>query len=587
MHGIIEQTRAEFMLRKYKSVIHAALAIEGVSYLVYLTDALVAGNMINQDALIAVGLMSPFQFAALFLSAVLNSGTVFNYTRYIGSFDRKRAHQVFSQGCILAAALGTVLAVFMLAVRGGFLNGTTVSAVTRGYLEEYYDIIIWYYLLLPLYTVLDNTVMNDGGEKLSSIANTAQTVSNVLLSILLSKSLGAKGIAIASVLCQLAAMGVVCIWFFGKRSMIRFTLSFPMRNFPRILRDGLGRSVTFAMTAIMTAIMNAYTLNRFGSDAVTVFVVVKKIMDASVIFMGLALALQPFVGTLRGEKNTKAERQLMQDACRRMLVYGAAASLAALLFAPWIAAAFGIGPGPLAATAIRGIRIAGSTLVVRALLMLFFVYYFLTDNRMPMFLITALNDLAAPVAMSIVGAAVFGSQEGIWAGIALAPILSLLVCAGVVRYRYGKDRFPFLLPPRDESRIFIYDFQLSSEKNVAMAETAGTVLTECGYSEKTARMIELIIEESLMLIQEKNGGPDSRLSAECTLILEDDGVRVILRDSGIVFDISDADVKIDSFRQYIVGRAMTLLHSSQYITSAGYNRSEFFYATDRKGGETG
>ena len=584
MHGILEQTGAEFILRKYKSVIHAALAIEGVSYLVSLTDALVAGNMINQEALIAVGLMSPFQSAALFLSAVINSGTLLNYTRCIGKFDSKRAHEAFSQGCILALALGTILAIFMLTIRSRFLNGTTVSEATRGYLEDYFNIIIWYYLLLPLFTVLDNTIMNDGGEKLSSVANIIQTVGNVLLSILLSKPLGAKGIAIASVLCQLAAMGMVCIWFMSKRSMVRFTLSFPMQNFPCLLRDGLGRSVTFAMTAIMTAIMNLYTVNRFGSDAVTVFVVVKKIMDASMIFMGLALALQPFIGTLRGEKNTKAERQLMQDACRRMLICGAVASLAALLFAPLIAAAFGIGSGALAATAIRGVRIAGSTLVVRALLMLFFVYYFLTDNRVPMFLITVLNDLAAPVTMGILGVAVFGSQEGIWAGIALAPVLSLLVCAGFVRYAYGKDRFPFLLPPRDESRIFIYDFMLNSENSAAMAETAGTVLMKYGYPAKTVRLIELLVEELLMLIHEKNGGSDRKLSAEFTIILEDVGARIILRDSGIVFDISDADANIDSFRQYIVGRALTVPNVRKHITSAGYNRNEFFFTSDRKGG---
>lgn len=582
MHRKIEQTEAVFVIRKYKSVMHAALAIEAVSYLVSLTDTLVAGNMINQDALVAIGLMSPFQFAAMFLSAMINSGTMLNYTRCIGRFENKRAQEVFRHGCVLALAVGTLFALFMLAVRERFLIKTAVSAATRGYQKEYYDVIIWYYLSLPFYTVLDNTVMNTGGEKLSSAANIVQTVSNVLLSILLSRSLDVKGIALAAVLCQFTAMGMVGAWLLRKRVPAGFSLSFSLRDFLSILQEGIGRSVFFAMTSIMTAIMNVYTAGRFGTNAVTVFIVVMKIVDISVIFMGLALALQPFIGMLRGEKNTKAERQLMQEACRSMLIYGTAAAIAAIVFAPLLAAAFGVGSGALGAAAVLGVRIAGASLAVRALLMLFFVYYYLTDRRVPMFLITILSDFAAPVVLGILGAAIFGCQEGIWTGIAVAPILSLFVCTCFVRGVYGKERFPFLLPPRDENRICIYDFSLNNENIVAMAETAGAVLTADGYLTKTVRLFELLVEELLMLIREKNADPDEKLSVECTIMLEDDGARLILRDSGIVFDITDEDAKIDSFRQYLVGQILTIPNVRRYITSAGYNRSEFFFA---KGGE--
>ena len=306
-----------------------------------------------------------------------------------------------------------------------------------------------------------------------------------------------------------------------------------------------------------------------------------KIVDSALIFMGLSLALQPFIGTLRGEKNTKAERQLMEEVCRITLIGGVVVSVATVLFAPFLAAAFGFGSGPLTPAVILSVRIAGSTLFVRALLMLFFVYYFLTDRRLPMFLITILDDFAVPVGLGVLGAALFGHPEGIWAGIAAAPILSLLACGAFVRRLYGREIFPFLIPPRDESRIYIYDFALTNENSVTMSETAGEILMEAGgYAMRTIRMLELIVEDTLMLIQEKNGDAAGKLSAECNIILEEDGARLILRDTGIIFDITDSDASIDSFRQYFIGQILTIPNNRQYITSAGYNRSEFFFERD-------
>lgn len=216
--------------------------------------------------------------------------------------------------------------------------------------------------------------------------------------------------------------------------------------------------------------------------------------------------------------------------------------------------------------------------------MLFFVYYFLTSRRGPMYLITILNDLAAPLAFGFLGALIMGRQEGVWIGIAVAPVFTLLVCALVILFVYGKKSFPYLMPFRNEERIFFYSFPLSSENTAAMAETAGSLLTEENYPRKTGKFVELVLEEVLMLIREKNPEAEKKLIAECSLILEDDGVRLILRDSGGVFDLTDSEADIQSFRQYIVTRVMTNFPKRRmYIASAGYNRCEFFFEREAEG----
>lgn len=199
----MNETRPLFIIRKYRSVMRAAVVIELVAYLVSLTDALIAGRFISSNALTAIGLMAPLQFTIVFLSAAINSGTLLGYTRAVGAFDRKRACEVFSVGTITAAGTGLLFAGLMIALQKPFFALISAEPEILRFLRDYYSVIVLFYLFRPLNVVLDSIVMNDGGEKLSSAANVLQTVGNVLLSYLFMKLWGVRGIAFATALSQL------------------------------------------------------------------------------------------------------------------------------------------------------------------------------------------------------------------------------------------------------------------------------------------------------------------------------------------------------------------------------------------------
>lgn len=76
----MKETRPRFLVRKYRSILLAAIVEEMVVYIVSLTDTIVAGNLIGEEALEVVGLASPFLTIALFLAAIVNGGTVRNYS---------------------------------------------------------------------------------------------------------------------------------------------------------------------------------------------------------------------------------------------------------------------------------------------------------------------------------------------------------------------------------------------------------------------------------------------------------------------------------------------------------------------------
>ena len=87
----------------------------------------------------------------------------------------------------------------------------------------------------------------------------------------------------------------------------------------------------------------------------------------------------------------------------------------------------------------------------------------------------------------------------------------------------------------------------------------------------------MCIEDLLCLVMEKNAPAKKPLLAECTLIFEKNGVRVILRDEGKTFTLTDTDAKVDSILQYIVANELSAAQSKVYITTTGYNRNELYF----------
>ena len=133
----LSQTKPFFVIRKYRSILFAAIVVEVVSYLVSLTDSIVAGSMISLEALAAVGLLTPFLSAATFLCSVFNTGTVINYSYHIGRFDRQRAMEFFSQGIFLGLIAGALYALLLLISRDFIISQIGVPGEINLYLYDY------------------------------------------------------------------------------------------------------------------------------------------------------------------------------------------------------------------------------------------------------------------------------------------------------------------------------------------------------------------------------------------------------------------------------------------------------------------
>ena len=571
------ETKPIFLYKKYHSILFASIIVEVVSFVVSLVDSVVAAHMVGIQAFEAIGLVSPFFSAGTFFAAVVNSGTITHFSDEIGRSDKRRAHEYFSQGVLLAGGMGVVFILILLLIRGTFIAGLSVSEVSRSYVEAYFNIIIFYFMLEPISCLLDNIVVSDGGERLSAALNLIQIIGNVILSVLLASRYGVRGIALASVLCKALFVVLILIWFFGKKNTLRFVLCFHIRDALHIFSRGLNRAVTFAMTAIMTYSLNTFIMLHYAEDTLTVWIIVQKLLGLASLYLGLSGAIQPLIGTLRGENNTKAQRLLSRKACFEMLIAGGLSTLLCLIFTPLVLHLFGAPEGDIFSQGLKAVRITSLSLPFIALMVFFFMYYYLDEKALLTVFVSIIKDFASPVLVVFVLASCWKNPDALWVGLFISSLCSAAVCALIVLLRYGTGMFPFLLSKERDERIFIYDFDLTAENAVSMAETASELLKDHGVSPKIRNLVTMLTEDILMLCIKENNAGNKALLAECTLILEDTGVRLITRDSGVILNQAEEAMRLPSFEEYIIENVMMLLDHKYYIVTTGYNRLDMFF----------
>ena len=143
-----------------------------------------------------------------------------------------------------------------------------------------------------------------------------------------------------------------------------------------------------------------------------------------------------------------------------------------------------------------------------------------------------------------------------------------------VRKRFGKDKFPFILPDAS-GNIYEYEFAVTDEEIAEVQKRAADVLRTEKIPDDVSEKVQLMIEESFQLIKSKNEG--RKVLASCTLFADGNKLTLVMKDDGVVFDITDPDNKIKSLRDYVVSCLMTGDFISSNITSVSFNKNVFVW----------
>ena len=570
---------------KYRSMLLSGTITAGVDYLMLLCDNIITGRMIGPDGVAAIHIAVPLIVAVNFLSSCITDGTAILYTRAIGAMDRKRANQIYGMGMIVSVICAVLVSALLFLFREKYLHFCGASGVILTYAGEYFRLLPLCAALQIIRFYLEETVYSDGDENLEVLCYIVQFIGNIVLSILLTKVMGIRGIILGTIVGNGAAILILALHFLKKSNTLHFVPYFSWKDLGQCFKYSITDAIVFLLWGGMDLVMISFISRNFGESYLTVMAVIFSMIELSVIFDGIGMAIQPLIGVYFGEKNHLMIRRLMKDGIRTAVIEGITASVLIFIFAPQFAWLFGITDIHMLVPSVTAIRIVSLTFTASSLFMLETSYYLYVDHIRFSVGAIILKDGILSTLLPILFAHFIGTT-GLWIGFALAPVLGLALSMQFLYLYAGKDRFPLLLEDSN-SEIIVYDAILSPQSMTNTSRAVQAQLEKHNYPKKTAIKAGLFVEEISAVVREKND--DKEVLMEYSLLFDKDSVRLVIRDSGNIFDVTDPDLQITGLSSFVINGLLNAQKEKDYIPTTGYNRNliRFDAAFPRYGADQG
>ncbi len=536
-----------------------------------LCDSIIAGQLIGESGIAAINAVSPMTGLIAFFGDILSTGVGIIYTREMGAMRKNRADEIYGQGLIISIFTGVTLALMLALMHNVYFSTIGISGDILKYALQYYRFVPVNAFLTIVLFYLEEMVYSDGDELCNNVCYVFQIGGNIILSIILAKFLGMKGIILGSVIGNTSGIIVCCWHFFRKSNTLHFVWHLSFKDFLRTSRYGVLDSSTYLNWALVVYVMTGFITSHYGDTGLTVFAVVVSLVEFSVVMDGTGMALQPLIGTYYGEKNHQLIKRVMRPAIKAALLEGAAGMILICIFAKPFCGIFGITGGATLEASISAVRILSLGFIFCSAVSLATSYFMLIDHIAMSVCITCLQNGLLYILLPTVGSALWGIN-GMWAGFATSPALTLAAMLLFLYLRFGKDNFPFLLKNMD-SVIVIMDDILTAEHAAALSEKVEKCLLLHQYPKSQAGSAALFVEEISLTVLERNKKKKNPIFIELSLFFESDSVLIIQRDSGELFDLTDPDLQIRGLSSFILGRLMKSHQEKAYLITTGYNRN--------------
>lgn len=559
-----------FGVEKFKGLLLAGSFATLVEFLMGLSDSIVAGNMLGEEALAGINLLSPVMAGVTFFAGLIGVGMGIHYAYETGCCRVERAWQFFTQGLWSVLIVGSALSLTLLCGRDLFLGYMAPSAEITECAAAYWTWYVPIAVVEPLVILLVNAAMADGDVRLCFTSYTVQLVVNLVVSVIGVKLIGVEGCSFGSFVANLCAAAVLATHFLRKTNSFRLVRHFALGDTLEIMKSSFGDSSSFLCSATLFFFLNKYVISGYGSGMLPVLSTIIVTIGFLEIFNGVGNALSPIVTVYAGERNTRAIRMMMRTADRWSVGEGLALFTVLFAFPQLVVKMVGIDDAGLVPAAMTAVRFVSCGLVFYSIVYLYNSYYIFIAHEYLAVWMTVLNGLVMPVALVL--ALGWKGPVYAWAALALAPVSAMAVFALQILLTHGRASFPLLLPAGREAKITMYDLTLNEAEIAAVSVAIAEKLRAEGVAERIALRASLMTEEVFMAIRDRNAGRE--ILAEATLDLND-GVVLTLRDDGEIFDITDTDQNVSSLRTFLVASVMEAQKSRMNLVTTGFNRNVF------------
>ena len=544
---------------------------KAVMYIMLLCDSIIAGYFIGETGVAAINAITPVTGIVTFFGDLVSTGVGIVFTREIGAMRKQRADEIYGQGLIISISIGLISALTIFFIQDIYFSVNNITGDILDKALQYYRLAPINAFLTIVIFYLEQMVYSDGDELCNNICYAFQIGGNIVCSIILAKFYGMVGIILGSVIGNSLGIAACCWHYFRKGNTLHFVWHLSIKDFLLTSRYSIVDSSVYLCWALMDYVMIGFVSNNYGESGLITLAVVVSLIEFGVVMDGVGMAMQPLIGTYYGEKNHVLIKRVMKSGIKAALIEGIVATALIWIFAKQFCGLFGITGGDALEPSITAIRTVSLGFMFCSAVSLTTSYYMLIDRIRMATCFACLQNGLLYILIPIVGSLVLGFN-GLWAGFVLAPVLTLITAFTFVYFKYGKSNFPFLLKDI-ESEIIVLDDVLTSETAAKLSRQVSDILIKHQYSKDTITHAALFIEEMGLTILDKNRDKKKDILVELSLFFEKDSLVIIERDSGILFDITDPDQKIEGLSAFVLSGLMEAHKEKAYLTTTGYNRN--------------
>ena len=540
---------------------------------VLMADTFIAGLMLGERGVAGINLVMPIYSLSSFFVLMFSLGAPILYSHQLGSFQKEDADKTFGTGLFTTIIIGVILFLMLLLLGDAYLHFYDTTPEVCELAKAYLKWLKYVILLNPVYSLVAGMVFADGDEVISIISQLISGVGNILLSVFLCRILGIEGLGLASFVSLAVAFVTLFIHFAKKNNSLHLNLYYSREIIKKIVKYSIVDSSTYLFIAIFTFCCNRLVVHFFGSNMIFVASIIILVKELQILFDGIGEAITPLISLYLGEGTYGGVHEIWHHAKKTARIESILVTGLILIFAPFIVTVIGIKDPQYLPIATMELRVLSISLFFTCRLYLDSSYYIIVDKIPLGVLICALRDMVISLPFAMLGLWI-GGINGMGIGLMIAQPIGYLIAVGYVRARYGKENYPLFIADKENSKgSLFYELSLNPEDIISVRDNIENDLRQIGYPKSVINKVSLLVEETLMLIFENN--PKRIVLAECSVLMGEK-LTLIIKDDGIIFDLTDSDMKLSSFRSYVISNvAETISSRKKHFLTLSYNRNVF------------
>ena len=517
----------------------AAVLGMAVSSMNTIIDAFLMGNLLGPDALSAVNLSMPLNYALVAIQCILASGASLLVSKKLGERKNREADEIFTVSLVSILAVGAILMLLASRIAGPIAGVLCRSGDLADSVREYCRVEILCSTVIMMQIALSSFAQRAGNPKIVLKANSASLVINILMDVVYVRllNLGIGGAALATGTGALAACAAT-IPFFMKEKPLHLRL--PGIRGLKILTENMGTGVAGALqsvsVSILSFVLNYFIERREGPDGVFVLSVGMNFLSFALFFvMGVQNIYTSMGSMMHGQGDDTGLKMLLRSAMRISVPTTLVIVLIQILIPGPLASAFGARTEAQLAMASYGLRIMSLYSLPLCLLLMM-----VSDYQVLGYFTLASGASAGMIGMLPLCmwlAEIAMPVPWIWAAMPLSAVLTLLLMLATsefYRRRASEKLQVFTLMPEDPDPKEIFEGTVALQQGNTESFRNFTEQTVPFFeSLKIDRMrsarIRLCMEEMLDYIvrqsRKKNEVADVRIAAA------EDEVHILIRDN--------------------------------------------------------